>query len=338
MSKYIIYKIYCDDCDFIYVGSTKNFTRRKQQHKINCNQTDKSNMKLYKTINEYGGWNNWKMICIEECDETIISRRQAEQKEEEWRVKLKPQIKIETTSISEEKKLDNSKYIIYKIYCDDCDFIYVGSTKNFTRRKQEHKMNCNKTDKSNVKVYKTINEYGGWNNWKMICIEECDETIITTRQAQQKEEEWRLKLKALLNSYRAYIPQEKKSEYYKLQRKEYRAENNDKIKEKKLEYYENNKEEIREKQQEYRNDNRDKINEQKREHYHQNKEELLEKVKKYREENKDIISEKKKLKVKCNCGVIFRKEDKARHFRSVFHQNYISSNPNVEINLEIIET
>ena len=54
------------------------------------------------------------MICIEECDETIISRRQAEQKEEEWRVKLKPQIKIETTSISEEKKIDNSKYIIYK--------------------------------------------------------------------------------------------------------------------------------------------------------------------------------------------------------------------------------
>ena len=116
MSKYIIYKIYCDDCDFIYVGSTKNFTRRKQQHKINCNQTDKSNMKLYKTINEYGGWNNWKMICIEECDETIISRRQAEQKEEEWRVKLKPQIKIETASISEEKQkrnnLINYKFII----------------------------------------------------------------------------------------------------------------------------------------------------------------------------------------------------------------------------------
>jgi predicted GIY-YIG superfamily endonuclease len=338
MSKYIIYKIYCDDCDYIYVGSTKNFTRRKQQHKINCNQTDKYNMKLYKTINEYGGWNNWKMICIEECDETIISRRQAEQKEEEWRDKLKPQIKIEATSISEEKKIDNPKYVIYKIYCDDSDFIYVGSTKNFTRRKQEHKMNCNKSDKSNMKVYKTINEYGGWNNWKMICIEECDETIITTRQAQQKEEEWRLKLKALLNSHRAYIPEEKKSEYYKLQRKEYRAENNDKIKEKKLEYYENNKEEIREKQQEYRNENRNKINEQKREHYHKNKEELLEKVKKYKEENKDIISEKKKLKVKCNCGVIFRKEDKSRHFRSVFHQNYISSNPNVEINLEIIET
>jgi len=65
---------------------------------------------------------------------------------------------------------------------------------------------------------------------------------------------------------------------------------------------------------------------------------FLEKVNKYREENKDIISEKKKLKVKCNCGVIFRKEDKARHFRSVFHQNYISSNPNVKINLEILET
>ena len=353
MSKYIIYKIYCDDCEFIYVGSTKNFTRRKQQHKINCNQSDKSNIKIYKTINEYGGWNNWKMVCIEECDETIISRRQAEQKEEEWRVKLKPQIKIETASISEEKKIDNPKYVIYKIYSEDCDYIYVGSTKNFTRRKQQHKISCNQNDKCNMKVYKTINEYGGWNNWKMICIEECDETIISRRQAEQKEEEWRVKLNAQLNSQRAYISEEQKienknittklwrennEEYYKLQRKEYQVENNDKIKEKKIEYYENNKEEIREKQGEYRNENRDKINEQKREHYHKNKEELLEKVKKYREENKDIISEKKKLKVKCNCGVIFRKEDKARHFRSVFHHNYISSNPNVEINLEILET
>jgi len=245
-----------------------------------------------------------------------------------------------------------SKYIIYKIYSEDCDYIYVGSTKNFTRRKQQHKINCNNVDKCNMKVYKIINEYGGWDNWKMICIQECDETIITRRQAEQKEEEWRVKLNAQLNSQRAYISEEQKienknittklwreknEEYYKLQRKEYRTENNDKIKEKKIEYYENNKEEIREKQQEYRNENRDKINEQKREHYHKNKEELLEKVKKYREENKDIISEKKKLKVKCNCGVIFRKEDKARHFRSVFHENYISSNPNVEINLENIE-
>ena len=245
-----------------------------------------------------------------------------------------------------------SKYVIYKIYCDDCDFIYVGSTKNFTRRKHNHKTSSNDNVKCNRKLYKTINEYGGLDNWKMIYIEECDETIKSRRQAEQKEEEWRVKLNAQLNSQRAYISEEQKienknittklwreknEEYYKLQRKEYRVENNDKIKEKKIEYYENNKEEIREKQQEYRNENRDKINEQKREHYHKNKEEHLEKVKKYREENKESISEKKKLKVKCNCGVIFRKEDKARHFRSVFHQNYISSNPNVEINLEILE-
>tara|TARA_A100001015_G_scaffold286616_1_gene355520 strand:+ start:732 stop:1370 length:639 start_codon:yes stop_codon:yes gene_type:complete len=200
-----------------------------------------------------------------------------------------------------------------------------------------------------MKVYKTINEHGGWNNWRMICIEECDETILTKRQAEQKEEEWRVKLNAQLNSQRAYISEEQRKEnqaitnklwrednkdYYNLQRKEFRAENKDKIKEQKKQHYENNKEEIQKKNNNYRNDNRDKINEQKREHYHKNKEELLEKVKKYREENKESISKKKKLKVKCNCGVIFRKEDKARHFRSVFHQNYVSSHPDVEINLE----
>ena len=64
-------------------------------------------MKIYKTINEYCGWNNWKMISIEECDETIKSRRQAEQKQEEWRVKLNGQLNSQRAYISEEQKIES---------------------------------------------------------------------------------------------------------------------------------------------------------------------------------------------------------------------------------------
>ena len=40
----------------------------------------------------------------------------------------------------------------------------------------------------------------------MICIEECDETISNKIQVEAREEEWRLKLKAELNSSRAFTP------------------------------------------------------------------------------------------------------------------------------------
>ncbi len=221
-----------------------------------------------------------------------------------------------------------SKQFVYQIYCnnkDECDFVYVGSTCNFTRRKYQHKQNCK--NKDNLKVYQIINEYGGWDNWTMEILEE----LNIERVLEQKEEEWRVKLNAQLNSQKAY------SEDYNLQRKEYREQNKEKIKEQRKEQYENNKEKIREKQAEYREENREKINEQKKQHYQENKAKVREKVNKYREENKEKINEKKKLKVQCNCGAIFRKEDKARHFRTVVHQNFVSSNPDVEINLEPLE-
>jgi hypothetical protein len=64
-SKTIIYKICCLDkwvLD-VYVGHTTNFTKRKYQHKLSCNNTD-NQLKIYKIIRENGGWNNWEMIEI----------------------------------------------------------------------------------------------------------------------------------------------------------------------------------------------------------------------------------------------------------------------------------
>ena len=66
---------------------------------------------------------------------------------------------------------DYSKTIIYKlINYDYPELVYVGSTTNFTKRKQQHKSRClNSNEKNyNLKVYVSIREYGVWENWNMI--------------------------------------------------------------------------------------------------------------------------------------------------------------------------
>ena len=98
-----------------------------------------------------------------------------------------------------------TQYFIYKLACDNCDFIYVGSTRSIKDRKYQHKRD---SETSEIKVYRMIREYGGWENWRMVILEECDETIQTRRQAEMQEEVFRLQLKADLNSQRAYLSEE----------------------------------------------------------------------------------------------------------------------------------
>ena len=111
-----------------------------------------------------------------------------------------------------------TQYFIYKLACDNCDFIYVGSTKSIKDRKYQHKRD---SETSELKVYRMIREYGGWENWRMVILEECDENV-TRRQAEMQEEVFRLQLKADLNSKRAYRSEEDR----KAERKEYDKERN----------------------------------------------------------------------------------------------------------------
>ena len=70
-------------------------------------------------------------------------------------------------------EIDYSKTIIYKIVCNDLNVtdIYIGHTTNFKERKRNH-YNAVKNDiKYNCKLYQTIRENGGWNNWSMIELE-----------------------------------------------------------------------------------------------------------------------------------------------------------------------
>jgi hypothetical protein len=93
---------------------------------------------------------------------------------------------------------------IYKIVCDDTPEFYVGHTTNFIKRKQNHKRSCNieKDRGYNFKIYKTIREFGGWDNWRMVLVEKfpCE----NKREAEKREEEIRVELKATLNTNRAW--------------------------------------------------------------------------------------------------------------------------------------
>ena len=106
--------------------------------------------------------------------------------------------------------VDYSKTIIYKIICDDLpDYIYIGHTTNFRKRKWQHN-HSSKT--SEYKLYQTIRENGGFENWKMIGIEEfaCE----NGRQAEKREQYYIELFKSNLNSYKAFAA-ETKEEYFK---------------------------------------------------------------------------------------------------------------------------
>ena len=136
-SNTIIYKITCNDETVTdsYVGHTTNFVQRKHAHKNSCinEKSPNYNLKLYKTIRQYGGWCNWKMEIIHFCKCNDLS--EARQKEQEYfkllnanlnciepfqfhkKISTTPPIYVtETTNIQKCKK-DTLKYV-----CSYCDF------------------------------------------------------------------------------------------------------------------------------------------------------------------------------------------------------------------------
>ena len=65
MEVYYIYQIKCKDTDIkdFYIGSTRHFEARKTSHKHASNNN--INFKLYKFINDHGGWDNFEMNLLE---------------------------------------------------------------------------------------------------------------------------------------------------------------------------------------------------------------------------------------------------------------------------------
>jgi|DEB0MinimDraft_6_1074348.scaffolds.fasta_scaffold09622_2 hypothetical protein len=193
---------------------------------------------------------------------------------------------------------DYSKGIIYKWVCDDCDEVYVGSTINFTRRKQSHKSACNNKDNKeyNTKKYQTMREYGGFENWRMIQIETYP--CQSKRELEAREEEVKKEIKATLNDKRAFRTEEEhKEQKHKAYEKWIEK---DGIRQHKKEWG-----------KEYRDLNHEKIKEKKRI---------------YNAKNKDKIAEKRTVKVTCECGGRYTLAGRSQHLKTRMHQCYAESN------------
>lgn len=178
-------------------------------------------------------------------------------------------------------KKEITDYVIYKIICNDENIkdCYVGSTSNFKVRKWDHKRLSN-DENSKFKIYETIRNNGGWDNWSMLPIAEHKE--ITVIQARIKEEEQRVLLNASMNSRAAFRTAEELQQIENERKKKYRQTEEYKVKE-----------------QKYRELNKDKINERQRQSYALNadeeyKQKRNEKVKEQRQLNKEAYNAKQK--------------------------------------------
>ena len=101
--------------------------------------------------------------------------------------------------------------IFYRIFCKDPSVknVYVGQTKVFVQRKSRHKWKCKK---DNLKVYETIRQHGGWDNWYM---EEIDRgTYPTKKEILEKEQYWMDFYYADLNKSRAVISKNLEDYYH----------------------------------------------------------------------------------------------------------------------------
>jgi len=71
------------------------------------------------------------------------------------------------------KSIAKQEGVIYKIYSDDVDEIYIGSTLDYEKRKIHHKRCCynKRSIKYNYKLYKFIRSHGGFYKFKFSILE-----------------------------------------------------------------------------------------------------------------------------------------------------------------------
>ena len=108
-------------------------------------------------------------------------------------------------------------YVFYKIVCDELpEYVYIGSTACFSKRKKAHKCSCNKLNskKHNFKLYQTIRDNGGWDKWNMVVIDKLNSTTLLD--ARIKEESLRKEYNGNLNMVKAHVTVEEKKEHYEL--------------------------------------------------------------------------------------------------------------------------
>ena len=256
---------------------------------------------------------------------------------------------------------DYTKGKIYRLVCNTTGQQYIGSTtQSLSQRLGGHKKDykCFLTGKktNQVSSFSILSE----NNCEMILIEDfpCENKNLLERReryfietmkcvnkvkpARTKEE-----LKEYDQKYR-----QKNQEKIKEQVQKYNQEHKEEIKEYIQKYQQEHKEKIKEYQQKYEQEHKEEIKEQKQKYrqehkeesqkyYQEHKEEMKEQRQKYHQENKVEINErnqkyqqehKEKLTAltMCECGGQYQHRDRARHFKSLKHKNWLATHETVQ--------
>jgi len=202
--------------------------------------------------------------------------------------------------------IDYNNTCFYKLVCKDLSIkdCYVGHTTDFNSRRRGHKTTCNNTNAKNYNlfVYQFIREHGGWDNFDMIAVERtsCSDSL----DAKRKEREYIEKLSATLNKA---IPSRTKVEW-----------TNDNI------------ERVRENKHRWHVENIERLKTEKREMYKANREYILNKSKQHYADNAEKVKAWKNCKTQCECGDWYSNANRARHMRSMKHQQYKAAKIEVE--------
>ena len=116
----------------------------------------------------------------------------------------------------------------YQFVCknkSETDETYIGSTSEWDARMGRHKSACNnRKDKSyNYKVYKTMREFGGWDNWKILKIDHLEKICKT--QAHIHEQYLMEKYGSTMNAKKAKRTKEQMWEQKRVSTRKYREKN-----------------------------------------------------------------------------------------------------------------
>ena len=194
-----------------------------------------------------------------------------------------------------------SKSAIYNLECIDplIKEIYIGSSTNTKQREKNHKSNCNNENSKyyNLRVYVFIRANGGWDNWRLVIIEDnfpCENLT----QIRAKERHHYDLLKPQLN---IIIPLKTKKEQ----------------KEEKSIYKRENRVEIARKQVIYQKEKRVEIARQKAIYDKENRTELAKKREIFYKENPEKKAELERKKAIYNKE---HREDRLKKQREKYHQ------------------
>ena len=168
--------------------------------------------------------------------------------------------------MEDEIKCDSQEvrnYSMYKI-CPkniNLNYCYIGHTSDFNSRKYQHKLACinEEHNKVHLKIYQTIRQHGGWDEWEMIEIEKFNDK--TKLEARMREQELIKEYDANLNLLNAYITEQERASIKKTITEKYREENKELLKEQTKKYKQEHKEIIAEQMKKYRAENKEKIRE-----------------------------------------------------------------------------